>query len=545
MRKPALLLLFLLLLMGCTLPLARRPGRVISMDLRRTVVYRPGTLGPEIRVGIAEKRAFVIEATGPFELWVGDRLWNLYQAGTYRARLLNGGKERTGYFFTVCSSPDLRRAAALAREARNQGDVLFLRAGALHILPSETLDLTLYVVARGPFRSAKAAQRASEEADGGPVFPFPLKTAWGWIALYRDRERLALDTLPLRLVPRPGTRFRIRAVPLSLGFEESRVEDQVFGGTLELRAGPHGQILLLNEVPLELYVLGVLPYEMSPQFPLEALKAQAIAARSEALATLGRRIRFLGAPYDFSADVYAQVYGGLSRADSAVRAAQKATYGLVLTYNGAPVNAVYSAVCGGHTENSEDIWSDTLPYLRGVWDLVPTDTLWRKLDLSIESHARRFILSSPNAYCNLRGRPHPPYLNYAEKAFRWQVRYSLSELSRIFREKTGVNLGRIQALLPLRRGSGGRLLALEVVGSRGRHVLEGELTIRRALSQGTLRSSAFVAEIRGDSLVIHGAGYGHGVGMCQIGATRMALLGKRAEDILKHYYTGTTLQRLY
>ena len=203
MRGKLIWLLILLPLAACTLPLARRPGKITSLDLRRTLVYRPGTFGPAIRVGIAEKRDFRIEATGPFELWVGDRLQNLYQAGTYRARLLNGGRERTGYFYAVGSSPDLRKAAALARKTLRYGDILFLRAGALHVFPSETLDQTLYVVARGPFRSEKAARKAAQEMGGGPVFSFPLRKAWGWIGFFRDRERLALDTLPFRLVPRP------------------------------------------------------------------------------------------------------------------------------------------------------------------------------------------------------------------------------------------------------------------------------------------------------------------------------------------------------
>ena len=122
---------------------------------------------------------------------------------------------------------------------------------------------------------------------------------------------------------------------------------------------------------------------------------------------------------------------------------------------------------------------------------------------------------------------------------------SIRELSRIFREKTGVNLGQIRALNPLRRTSGGRITSLEVIGDRGRHVLEGELNIRRALARKPLRSSAFIAHFQGDSVTLRGAGYGHGVGMCQIGATRMALLGKKAEEILRHYYTGATLKRLY
>jgi len=205
----------------------------------------------------------------------------------------------------------------------------------------------------------------------------------------------------------------------------------------------------------------------------------------------------------------------------------------------------YAGVCGGHTENNENVWyNDPQPYLRGRLDSELGYLLSRDY-LTGESNVRQWIESRPEVYCNTTRTQVPDYLNYTKKYFRWSVRYSREELSRIIANKTGQNIGALIEIIPLARGVSGRIKKVELRGTRKSIIIERELEIRKALSPNYLYSSCFVVDLEGNDFIIKGAGWGHGVGMCQTGAAMMALDGFNYREILNHYYQNSKLVKLY
>ncbi|NOZ57694.1 MAG: SpoIID/LytB domain-containing protein, partial [Calditrichaeota bacterium] len=281
---------------------------------------------------------------------------------------------------------------------------------------------------------------------------------------------------------------------------------------------------------------GVVPAEMWTSAPEEALKAQAVVARSTALVLLRRCPP--GATYDFCSTQRCQVYRGVDVWSRATERAIRATRGEVLTNQGKVCEAPYSAVCGGHTEDASLLWTgERQDHLRGVLDAPVVG----RLDLRNEKTLQRWINSRPKVFCSpdLSGDP------AARKYFRWTVRVSEQTLRRRVRASTGVDVGIPVRIRVLRRGVSGRALSVLVSGPLGRVKIEGELRIRRGLAAKALPSSCFIVQKDGSDFRFSGAGFGHGVGMCQAGAVGMARAGRNYREILKHYYPGTRVARKY
>ncbi|MRR12484.1 amidase, partial [bacterium] len=239
---------------------------------------------------------------------------------------------------------------------------------------------------------------------------------------------------------------------------------------------------------------------------------------------------------------HCQRYQGVTKAVSpAVAAAVSATAGEMLLYGGAICDARFSKCCGGLTEAFETAWDDqVVPYLVSLPDGL-TEPVPRDLDA--------FIRSRPAAFCNtddaaLLARILPGFDQETRDFFRWTVSYAADELGALVASRLGVDLGPVIALEPLARGPSGRIFRLRIAGARGTLVVGKELEIRRALSSSHLYSSAFVVDRdAAGRFVLTGAGWGHGVGLCQIGAAVMAERGYRYREILAHYYPGTAVER--
>ncbi len=345
-----------------------------------------------------------------------------------------------------------------------------------------------------------------------------------------------------------GSSVTVHDIPVGRGYHWEKHETRSYPADIRLEIGHDGLLAVINQLPVETYLKGVVPSEMPAGFPSEALKAQAVAARSETMAKLG--LVHTTDPFDLCADVHCQVYSGLSKRTVMTDRAVEETGGIVLFYDDDICDAVYSSVCGGHTENNQDSWGGAArPYLQGVRD--GSSQLNRYGDLSVEKNVRRWIDSNPAAYCQSNRDEVPSSLDYTKKYFRWQVTYSQYELQRIVREKTGKSLGAIYQLMPVERGVSGRITKLRIIGETDSIFIERELNIRKALSDNTLWSACFYVERMGSQngapqmFRLHGAGFGHGVGMCQTGAAVMALEKKSFQEILKHYYRGVTLKKLY
>ena len=350
--------------------------------------------------------------------------------------------------------------------------------------------------------------------------------------------------------------FALDDVTIGIGFHWERKERQVFRGTFRLVKREAG-LIVINDIPLEEYVTSVISSEMSASCPLELLKAHAVISRSwmwfpkanrspndiaqnhlldshEILRWYGREAH---PDFDVCADDHCQRYQGVTKAFSPAAAdAVQATTGEFLCYQGAICDARFSKCCGGITERYATAWEDkNILYLESVYD-SPVQ--------APSVHPEAWIRSSPPAYCNtddseLLARILPGFDQETKDFYRWRVTYTPEELAELIRSRVGAELGPIRDLQPLARGPSGRIHRLKITGERDYLILGKELEIRRALSRTHLYSSAFVVDKESDRFVLSGAGWGHGVGLCQIGAAVMANAGKTYKEILRHYYRHT------
>jgi len=282
------------------------------------------------------------------------------------------------------------------------------------------------------------------------------------------------------------------------------------------------KIRAVNLVGEEDYLLSVISSEMKSSSSLELLKAHAVISRSWLRSRLEDKKEGRVPPhesFDVCADDHCQRYQGLTMAvGENVRRAIDETWGQTLVYDGKICDTRYSKCCGGRTELFSSCWEDKdFPYLQSVedpfCDCEDSEILSQVLN-DYDTKTRDF--------------------------HDWQVRLTQDELSSLLRQRTGIDFGTVSALEPLRRGPSGRIIELKVVGSRCSEVLSKELTIRHALSESHLKSSAFEVvcdEVTGD-FILKGKGWGHGVGLCQIGAAVMASKGYNYKQILSFYYVG-------
>lgn len=378
-------------------------------------------------------------------------------------------------------------------------------------------------------------------------------------------------TLPLafRPVDYAVGDFELTDVVIGIQFHWERKENQRFKGELKIMdEGKH--LTAINRLPLEDYLLSVISSEMKATASLEFLKAHAVISRSWLLAQQEKSRRLTGqycscrstdreyirwydredhAHFDVCADDHCQRYQGISKAYTpVVTQAVRSTCGEVIAYHGEICDARFSKCCGGVTERFENTWEPVVhPYLDKVTDSeVPFETG----DLSDEATARAWILDSPQVFCNtsdvrILGEVLNDYDLETQHFFRWQVSYSAAELSALVKEKLGMDFGTVTEIVPLERGVSGRLIRVRITGTRKTLEIGKELLIRKAFSLTHLYSSAFVVDKEGERFVFHGAGWGHGVGLCQIGAAVMGARGYSYRRILEHYFRGSEILKLY
>ena len=362
----------------------------------------------------------------------------------------------------------------------------------------------------------------------------------------------------------PDDSFSLKDVVIGVNFHWERKETQTFRGTLKLLAH-NGKIWAINELPVEDYLESVISSEMSATSSLPLLMAHAVISRSWLMSQMENKARLNTQErhgnafirwYDHTdhtlfnvcADDHCQRYQGITMETSLnVAEAIRRTRGEILTYGSEICDARFSKCCGGAMEEFQYCWADTpKPYLKAIGD-TESETI---PDLTIEENARQWILSEPESFCNTKDkRILSQVLNdYDQETtdfYRWHVSYQQAQLSELVNRKLGVYLGTITDLVPLKRGKSGRIYELKIVGSKQTIVVGKELEIRRALSESHLYSSAFVVDKHDGVFDIHGAGWGHGVGLCQIGAAVMGDQGYSYDTILKHYYPGAQIEKAW
>lgn len=372
--------------------------------------------------------------------------------------------------------------------------------------------------------------------------------------------------------------FELLNVTIGINFHWERKEDQRFMGALKIIV-ENEKLTGINVIHVEDYLTSVISSEMSATASLELLKAHAVISRSWLLAQIHKNkaitasqslysaftqtdqelIRWYDREdhthFDVCADDHCQRYQGITRASTEmVRQAIAATCGQVLMWEGNICDARFSKCCGGAFEEFQYCWEGIKhPYLSKQRDSKTGSEL---PDLRVESEADQWIRTSPESFCNTKDKKILSQVlnNYDQETtdfYRWKIEYKQDELSELILKRSGIDYGQILDLIPVERGTSGRLVKLKIRGSKRTMTIGKELEIRRTLYTSNLYSSAFVidkADIVDDvpgRFILTGAGWGHGVGLCQIGAAVMGEQGYPYDTILLHYYIGATIDKLY
>ena len=379
--------------------------------------------------------------------------------------------------------------------------------------------------------------------------------------------------------------FELQDVTIGINFHWERKEVQRFKGELKIIV-EDDRLTAINIIPIEDYLTSVISSEMSATASLELLKAHAVISRSWLLNKLkvaNGKLKVIMHPdntanfelstlpsqlikwydheahknFDVCADDHCQRYQGITRTSTpqAIEAVF-ATRGEVLMYEGEICDARFSKCCGGAFEEFQNCWENVRhPYLIGQQD---SKTETRLPDLTKEVEADKWIRTSPAAFCNTHNKQVLSQVlnNYDQETtdfYRWRVCYSQQELSELIHKRSGIEFGKIIDLIPVERGTSGRLVRLKIVGTLRTLIIGKELEIRRTLSSSHLYSSAFVVdkEYKEDEkeipsrFILTGSGWGHGVGLCQIGAAVMGEQGYKYKEILSHYYPGSAIEQQY
>jgi len=330
----------------------------------------------------------------------------------------------------------------------------------------------------------------------------------------------------------------IRGVPYGVGWWWAGEEDRLYEGTLHIFLGSEQEMNVVVQLPLETYLKGVVPYEIGGDSPLEALKAQAVAARSEAIVALNSKL-YSGPFYDLTSDVECQVFSGNHRRTLLSDQAVTETRGWILSEDGHAMNAYYASNCGGRSEMIQNVWPDR-PRPESYTVSLADNASRKSPRLRWTWLARRWIQASPDVFCNPDSNIHLP--SWSRRNFRWTREFTRQELTEMLTKDP--ELGPFRKIRIKKRGPSGRIHQARIVFQKGAFEVRGELALRQ-LFNPALRSSNFYVEVQGDKIILRGAGWGHGVGMCQSGAVAQAMEGRSCEQILKHYYSRARLFNIY
>jgi SpoIID/LytB domain protein len=374
--------------------------------------------------------------------------------------------------------------------------------------------------------------------------------------------------------------FELKDVTIGVNFHWEQTENQKFQGALKLIIEA-GKITAINVLPIEQYLISVISSEMSAKSSLDLLKAHAIISRSWLIAQMDKQDKLTGSIENYEstfetedeyikwydredhvkfhvcADDHCQRYQGITRSHNPnVVTAVNETAGVILSHNGVVCDARFSKSCGGIAELFENCWEPVNhPYLTAVID-NPEAPKGFETNLTVEENSAVWLNENPEAFCNTKDEEVlKQVLNEydwtAKDFYRWTVEYSQDQLSQLILKRSGRDFGQILDMVPVERGVSGRLIKLKIVGSKKTLTVGKELEIRRWLSESHLYSSAFTVEKQDvvDGLpgkfILHGAGWGHGVGLCQIGAAVMGHKGYKYDEILHHYFKNITLEKRY
>jgi len=335
--------------------------------------------------------------------------------------------------------------------------------------------------------------------------------------------------------------FVVEGVNVGIDFHWDHEEDLEYKGELEVMIDSSGSLTAVNIIDLEEYLSSVNSSEMRNDNNLEMLKAQTIAARSTVLATMGKHHYSDG--FDLCSDDHCQCYQGISKVSELSKKVTEDTKGEILIFDSGIVDARYSKICGGITERYSTCWEDLdFPYLASFFDSSVGSEV---KNIMKDNEAEKYILDENfDCFCNTYKNSLPKSLEFCRGLFRWKTVIAAAEIKENLKQKFGIDIGDVTDLTALARGYSGRIYKLGLKGTVSGTVISKELNIRRLLSKTHLPSSAFLITKSGTDFILTGAGWGHGAGLCQIGAQVMGENGYSYIKILKHYYRGAAVKNL-
>ena len=488
----------------------------------------PGAFGDQrVTVRLLDGEKLIgLRAGVPMNIGAGNAVSEV-AAGTYALHLSSAKAARQRFhLFTKSFQPgeEAEERAYIAEWKANGRDAEAVVVGMqLETQSGTVLDSRVHWISIAQFETEEQAKSAKAKLER--------EGQWTWMNAetivpgsgrveIKNAKGEVVASLDAPITIRSGAPIRVSNV--DTGFWKEDKKQLEYAGTIEVGVDPKARLMLTEALPVETYLEGVLPAEMPSSWPLGALKAQAVAARSEVLASLGTKHALEG--FEFCGSEHCRAYLGASGRRDTTNAAVRETAGEILVRDGKIVPTVFSSNCGGWTESNETVWrAPANPALRAVGDLVGG-----KGTPPMKRGISAWLTQSQKANCS-----------GDTEHFRWRKRYTVDELSAIVNKRHGV--GGISKIVLGERGEGGRLKSVTITGSKRTVTVEKELPIRSAF--GGLPSAMFALDREGGTYTFTGGGRGHGVGLCQYGARGMAELGIVYTEIVLHYFSGTRLER--
>ncbi len=522
-----------------------------------------GPFGPNIRIGMLQKQDEI-----QFSL-IGT-----YKIVTKEGKTLKTFDDKSGILqCTVVQSQPAQLKWRIVIARLRDHETALVRAEVtertLAINHTEILEVGSEVVtttgrrfdARGfwlctePFSSIEEAREARSKLPDSSrydILPVRMNPSSGTLKLTSESNGESLEVNDsIELIPKDATDSRVvlHDVIVGISYHWRHKERQKLRGNLRIIIDNEGKLTAINILPLEVYLVSVNSSEMMSACHDEFLKAQTIAARNIVLANMHKH--HYADDFDLCADDHCQCYRGSSRETEKSRKAVLSTLSEVLVSGHELCDTRYSKMCGGLTADFDRVWyGEPIEYLVGKFDGDPDSEDIHFYPADTEPAALKFIESSPDVYCNTtRGRISQS-LKYSAPYFRWNITYSRQELEKLINRFPEYRVGEFLDFEPLSRSPSGRLEYILIKGTGGEVIIGKEFEIRRVLSPTFLYSACFIWDIQRnngkvESVTLHGAGWGHGVGLCQIGAAMMAQRGKKYEEILAHYYPQTSRATIY
>ena len=516
------------------------------------LVFTPQHI-PQVTVGIMKgRKRMTVTASGAAQLVVYDplrRVIDLQQPGTISISA-SSLTPATLTWLVVVKKLNWRERDLLPKVSRlwkQRGyDISVRPTGGVQGIGGVVMDTRQQLIAAARCDSRAAAKAIADEifrlfrvrAD---IIEDIVERPHAKLTVSAGGKKLAVSQDLVWLTPGPGATFEVLRYPTGGSYErDKKPRRRSYQGTLYAVADRHGGASLAEMLDLETLLEGVVPSEIFMSAPIEAIKAQAIAARNQLMVTLGTR--HLGDPYSLCDTQHCQVYGGRSAVHPNAHTAIQETRGMFLFDDRGLINTYYSAMSGGFTEDNDTQWAGSSDKaLRGVYDGPVPNPPNTFVNGITEQNIKEWIFSPPQEL-------YARYAGVNEKFFRWQRQFDAERFNSLVSKQLG-DIGVVKQVKVLSRGVSGRVKAFQIVGSRKTVVIQKPYEIRVMLDK--LPSAMFVVETRKGpdnmprEFIFHGGGWGHGVGMCQTGAMGMAAKGKSCTEILPHYYQGSVIKKLY